>query len=156
MHAIRVLSLLVLLSVCAAVQSQEPALPDPLPPPAMDAPPEESVLLPAPLAPADPAADTTLVDDRDAAPAPVDGDPPLPPKVLGPDEPAPSVTIRTDGDTGDVIEEYRQGGTIYMVRVRPQRGPEYTLLDTNGDGRLDRADSEGPVRPVYWTIYEWE
>ena len=83
-------------------------------------------------------------------------DAPLPEKVQAPGAPPPEVTIRTDAQTGDVIEEYRQNGTVYMVRVRPERGPEYLLLDTNGDGRLDASDGEGPVRPVYWTLYEWE
>jgi hypothetical protein len=150
------LSLAVLAAAAGAVRAQDEPLPEPLPPPAMDDPPEEAALLPEPLAPPDPPADTTLVDDLGAATGPVDADAPLPPKVLAPDEPAPAVTIRTDADTGDVIEEYRQNGVVYMVRVRPERGPEYLLLDTNGDGRLDQADGEGAVRPVYWTLYEWE
>lgn len=82
---------------------------------------------------------------------------PLPPKVeLAPQpEDAPVVSIRRDESTGDVVEEYRQNGRIYMVKVTPQRGPSYSLIDTNGDGKLDKSDGEG-VRPVYWTIYEWD
>jgi hypothetical protein len=108
---------------------------------------------------------TTLVDDRDAdatddaaAPAPVvREEAPLPEKILEPPPPeaAPTVSIRTDGRNGDVVEEYRQNGKVYMVKVRPQRGVPYTLLDTNGDGMLDQQDGEGPVRPVYYTLYEW-
>ena len=107
---------------------------------------------------------TTLVDDRDAvaedaaAPAPVvREEAPLPEKILEPPPPeaAPTVSIRTDGRNGDVVEEYKQNGKIYMVKVRPQRGVPYTLLDTNGDGMLDQQDGEGPVRPVYYTLYEW-
>ncbi|MFA5684294.1 MAG: DUF2782 domain-containing protein [Lysobacteraceae bacterium] len=75
---------------------------------------------------------------------------PLPPDEAS----APIVSIRKL-DNGDVVEEYRVGGVLNMVRVRPARGPAYLLLDTNGDGRLDRKDSEGPVAPVYWTLYEW-
>lgn len=103
-----------------------------------------------------PATQTTLIDDRDAQPLGAEGAP-LPDKVLEtpPPEAAPAVSIRTDG-SGDVVEEYRQNGQIYMVKVRPKRGPPYTLLDTNGDGRLDSHDGEGPVRPVYWTLYEWD
>lgn len=114
---------------------------------------------------------TTLIDDRDPedagseatasddAPASGPDDAslaPLPEKILVPPPPeaAPAVSIRTDG-SGDVVEEYRQNGRIYMVKVRPERGVPYTLLDTNGDGRLDAKDGEGPVRPVYWTLYEW-
>jgi hypothetical protein len=98
--------------------------------------------------PADPPTDTTLVDDREDAP--------LPEKILTnpPPEAAPTVSIRTDG-SGDVVEEYRLNGQIYMVKVRPPRGIPYTLMDTNGDGRLDSHDGDGPVRPVYWTLYEW-
>ena len=98
-----------------------------------------------------PEPNTTLVDDRE------NRDAPIPEKIQEPPSPdaAPTVSIRTDSGSGDVVEEYRQNGRIYMVKVKPLKGPAYTLLDTNGDGRLDESDGEGPVRPVYWTIYEW-
>ncbi len=88
------------------------------------------------------------------SPAP---DPALPEKVELPPPPeaAPTVTIRTI-ENGDVVEEYRQDGRLTMIRVRPQRGPAYIVHDANGDGRLDRKDAEGPVAPVYWTLYEWD
>ena len=91
---------------------------------------------------------TTLVDDRDEAP--------LPEKILAPPsaEAEPAVSIRTDS-SGDVVEEYRQNGKVYMVKVRPEKGVPYTIMDTNGDGRLDDSDGDGPVRPVYYTLYEW-
>lgn len=81
---------------------------------------------------------------------------PLPEKILAPPSPesAPTVTIR-NVDNGDRVEEYREHGRITMVKVTPQRGAPYTLLDVNGDGKLDRRDSEGPVAPIYWTLYEW-
>ena len=87
-------------------------------------------------------------------------DVPIPEKIPSPpsEELEPSVTIRT-GENGDVVEEYRQGGAVYMVRVHPKGGgPGYTLMDSNGDGKLDRKDAEdaGGVSPVYWTIYEWD
>jgi hypothetical protein len=95
----------------------------------------------------------TLVDDREVPRPPDDA---LPEKVLEPPstEAAPAVSIRTDG-SGDVVEEYRQNGQIYMVKVRPKIGPAYSLIDSNGDGKLDAQDGDGPVRPVYWTLYEW-
>lgn len=101
-----------------------------------------------PLPASAPAPSMVLVDDRD--------DVPIPEKIVEPPPPeaAPTVSIRTDG-SGDVVEEYRLNGRVYMVKVRPPRGLPYTLLDTNGDGRLDAKDGEGPVRPVYWTLYEW-
>jgi hypothetical protein len=81
---------------------------------------------------------------------------PLPPKVQAPpsEEAAPTVNIRRDAESGDVVEEYRQDGRLYMVKVTPRSGPSYELHDTDGDGKLNRGDFEG-VRPVYWTLYEW-
>jgi hypothetical protein len=54
-----------------------------------------------------------------------------------------------------VIAEYRIGGQMTMVRVVPARGPTYSLIDQNGDGRLDSSRGEGPVSPVYFKLYEW-
>ena len=84
------------------------------------------------------------------------GDAPLPEKIRLADDPAtaPAVTIRKH-DNGDTIEEYRENGKITMVKITPPNGIPYTLLDTNGDGLLDRRDSEGPVGPVYYTLYRW-
>lgn len=84
------------------------------------------------------------------------GDVPIPPKVQPPPEQSvPTVSIRTQ-ENGDRVEEYRQNGRLYMVKVTPRNAPPYYLLDTNGDGRLDAKDGEGRVAPVYWTIYEWD
>ena len=64
------------------------------------------------------------------------------------------VAVRTEAN-GDVIEEYRVGGQLRMVKVTPSRGPAYYLMDENGDGRLDKSKGEGPVSPVYWKLYGW-
>ena len=64
------------------------------------------------------------------------------------------VAVRTEKN-GDVIEEYRVGGQLRMVKVTPSRGPAYFLMDENGDGRLDKSKGEGPVSPVYWKLYGW-
>lgn len=77
----------------------------------------------------------------------------LPEKVPPPDEPPPTVRIRRVRD--EVVIEYRRGGRLWMVRVEPKNGVPYHLIDTNGDGRLDRADSDLPIRPVYYTLYAW-
>ncbi len=84
-------------------------------------------------------------------------DPALPESLVLPPPPdsAPTVSIR-ELDNGDVVEEYRQDGRLTSIRVRPLRGPAYSVHDANGDGRLDRKDAEGPVAPVYWTLYEWD
>lgn len=88
------------------------------------------------------------------AEAPRPQDPPLPEKAPPPEEPPPTVSIRNV--KGAVIEEYRQGNRLYMIRVVPERGIPYTYLDTDGNGRLEYDGEDGPVRPVYYTLYEWD
>ncbi len=90
------------------------------------------------------------------APATRGADVPIPEKIESPaaqDDP-PTVSIRTE-ENGDIVEEYRQGGRLYMVKITPERGPAYYLMDSDGDGRLNRDDNGPRVRPVYWKIYEW-
>lgn len=63
------------------------------------------------------------------------------------------VTRRQEG--ADTIEEYREKGRVRMIRIISQNGPDRIYIDRNSDGRLDRDPSDGPVSPVYFTIYEW-
>jgi hypothetical protein len=113
-----------------------------------------------PLSAAKPASrDGAEAEARPEAPtkvadAPRPQDPPLPEKAPPPDEPPPTVSIRNV--KGAVIEEYRQGNRLYMIRVVPERGIAYTYLDTDGNGRLEYEGEDGPVRPVFYTLYEWD
>lgn len=87
-----------------------------------------------------------------AAPPPI---PPIPPKVPG-EEIEPTVTI-TERE-GERIEEYKQNGRTYMIKITPVKGPPYYYLDEDGDGELELRESDrktGPVRPVYWKVKEW-
>lgn len=59
-------------------------------------------------------------------------------------------------DNGDRVEEMRMNGRITMVKVTPKRGKSYYLVDANGDGKIDRHDSNSNVAPVYFKLYEWE
>lgn len=112
----------------AALLLGAPALaadPPPLPPPDIDAP----GVAPAPATPG-------LRDD-----------------IVPHDEPAPEVRIRSQD--GDVIQEYSRGGRVYMITVIPESGVKQTYRDIDGDGRLDLEPGQPPVKPVYYTIYEW-
>ncbi len=94
-------------------------------------------------------------------PEPVDPPPPppirepLPPKVQDEDEQIePQVRIRRE--EGRTVEEYVSNGRVYMVKITPEVGPPYYLMDTTGDGILNlRHDRFEPVKPVYWKIFEW-
>ena len=85
-------------------------------------------------------------------------DVPIPPKVqaeVPAEDEVPEVAIRVERN-GDRVEEYRQNGVLYMVKVTPERGPPYYLMDTDGNGRLNRDGVAETVSPVYWTLYEWD
>ena len=60
--------------------------------------------------------------------------------------------IRTESN-GDVVEEYRVGGLLRMVKITPARGVPYYLIDRNGDGRFEPP--QGVLPPVYFKLYSW-
>ncbi|HEB77691.1 MAG TPA: DUF2782 domain-containing protein [Methylothermaceae bacterium] len=80
---------------------------------------------------------------------------PLPEPELEQETLQPEVIIRKRGE--NVIEEYRVGGRIYMIKVIPPVGPPYYLIDTDGDSIMDmkRSDLEEGVRIHQWRILEW-
>lgn len=101
---------------------------------------------------------TLALAAQDADAAPARADVPVPEKIQAPpsdEDPAPTVDIRVENN-GDRVEEYRINGRLYMVKVTPERGPAYYLMDTDGNGRLNRGEGGPAVSPVYWTLYEWD
>jgi hypothetical protein len=60
---------------------------------------------------------------------------------------------RQQGD--DTVDEYRQNGHVWMIRIQPHNGPVETFMDTTGNGKLTRDPQQGPVAPVYFSLYEW-
>jgi len=57
-------------------------------------------------------------------------------------------------ENGDVVEEYRVGTQLRMVKITPVRGPAYYLYDRDGDGRMDRNDAER-LPQTYWKLFSW-
>lgn len=68
-------------------------------------------------------------------------------------EAASEVTVRQEGT--ERIEEYREDGRVWMIRIVPAKGDVREFIDRTGDGRLDRTPRDGPVSPVYYRLYEW-
>lgn len=66
---------------------------------------------------------------------------------------ASQVTVRQEGK--DTVEEYRENGKVWMIRIVPPNGPNRIYMDNTGSGRLNRDPSLGPIDPVYFTLYEW-
>ncbi|MDR0577094.1 MAG: DUF2782 domain-containing protein [Candidatus Accumulibacter sp.] len=77
------------------------------------------------------------------------GEPPAPPDERPPalapldDSVEPQITIRQRD--GEIVEEYRMNGRLYKIRVIPQRGEPYILVDHRGDGSF--VPQEGPGTP---------
>ena len=67
----------------------------------------------------------------------------------------PQVTITEKKDM--VLEEYRVGGKLYMIKVTPKIGPPYYMIDDNGDGQFSRQDGPAAsnMRPPRWVIHRF-
>lgn len=65
----------------------------------------------------------------------------------------PDVTIRQDGDK--TIQEYRQNGFLYAIKVTPKNGKPYFLVRADGsDGNFIRSDNPDMLIPA-WEIFKW-
>lgn len=100
----------------------------------------------------------SIVFAADTAQAP-DWKPLPPPPVLEPlpqdGDLEPEVKITKQTDT--IIEEYRVGGKLYMIKVTPKVGFPYFMIDDNGDGNFSRQDSPefSRMRPPRWVIHRF-
>jgi len=80
-------------------------------------------------------------------------EPPPPPEIAGPDEPAVNIPVQKE----DKVEEIRRGGRVVMIKVTPPHGKPYYLVDTEGSGTWMRRDSlDDGVRVPMWPIYTFE
>ena len=65
----------------------------------------------------------------------------------------PDVTIRTEGDK--TIQEYRQNGFLYAIKVPPKIGKPYFLVRADGsEGNFIRSDYPDMLIPA-WEIFKW-
>ena len=77
------------------------------------------------------------------------------PRALVEQPPQPDVTTREEG--GQLIQEYRIKGRLYMQRVTPKHGRPYVLVDNKGDGTFSRLDQtlDPSVRVPQWVLLEF-
>jgi hypothetical protein len=89
-------------------------------------------------------------------PAAVPEPPELPLPVQSGEEMEPDITIIRKGT--ETIQEYRRNGRLYMVKIIPQVGPPYYMLDTNGDGEMDvkKNDIDKTSKINMWKLFEWD
>ncbi len=66
----------------------------------------------------------------------------------------PEVTIIRREDR--TIEEYRVNGQLRYAKITPSHGPAYYMIDTDGDGVLDRRDNNIDNPPInQWILLRW-
>jgi hypothetical protein len=53
---------------------------------------------------------------------------------------APEPEVRIIQDSQGKTEEYRLNGKLYMVKVTPNVGPAYYLMDEDGTGKMARIN----------------
>ncbi|POA22862.1 DUF2782 domain-containing protein [Pseudomonas sp. FW300-N1A1] len=68
--------------------------------------------------------------------------------------PEPEVTIRTEGDK--TIQEYRQNGFLYAIKITPKGGKPYFLVRSDGtEANFIRSDQPDMLIPA-WEIFSWK
>jgi len=96
------------------------------------------------------------VDERppDLEAVPEAPEPPLP--VQSGEEMEPDITIIRKGKS--TIQEYRRAGKLYMVKIIPDIGPPYYMVDSDGDGKMDvrGSDMDRGSNINMWKILEWK
>ena len=74
--------------------------------------------------------------------------------ATAPQVPDNAVAATHTESNGDVVTEYRVGGKLRMLEVKPLRGPTYYLYDRNGDGVVDSRDGDNPPQ-TYFKLFSW-
>lgn len=85
--------------------------------------------------------------------------PAAPPAGPGPDinDPLQQPQIIVRPTPSGEVEEYRMGGQLYMVKITPEKGISYYLVDSDGDGSLETRRNElgSDFAVPQWTIKRW-
>ena len=102
---------------------------------------------------------SSLLAQRPANLQPVP-EPPAPPAQLQDGEAIPlgepQITIIRRGDA--IIREYRLNGHLYAVKITPERGPAYYLIDSDGDGYMEgqfRDNNDARIMVPQWVLFRW-
>jgi len=68
---------------------------------------------------------------------------------------APAITLREDHNR--VTEEYRINGQLYMVKITPNAGAPYYLVDEDGSGDMSmhRGGDDLDIAVPKWVLLSW-
>lgn len=92
---------------------------------------------------------------EDTPPPTPENVPDVPAQVESGENMEPEITILRSGKK--IIQEYRRGGRLYMIKIVPDIGPAYYFLDNNGDGLFDsrNSDLDRGSHVNMWKLFEW-
>lgn len=96
------------------------------------------------------ASSTLTLADKHSGDAPQP--PPLPPEGAEDTYLEPEITIVVTKQA--VQYEYRINGQLYMIKVVPEKGKPYYLIDPNGTGEWHRSFTSNVV-PPQWVIKQF-
>ena len=102
-----------------------------------------------------PAYAQSVARERPPGTMPLDEAPP--PSAMVESDPAleTQVTTRTN-DQGEVVQEYRANGKVFMERITPRAGRPYVVIHDRGDGTMMRQDNTLDIlRGPQWTLWEF-
>lgn len=78
----------------------------------------------------------------------------LPPNISDDTTNPPEVTITQE--TGQMVEEYRANGRLYMIKITPKHGAPYYLIDERGDGKFVRHETlDSGLRVPRWILFRF-
>ncbi len=87
-------------------------------------------------------------------------EPPPPPGQLQSGEAIPlgepEITIIQREDS--IVREYRLNGHLYAVKITPNRGAPYYLIDADGDGYMEGQffdSNDARIKPPMWVLFRW-
>jgi len=99
---------------------------------------------------------TLCLADQSTEPTAIPEPPELPMPVQNGEVLQPDITIiHKEKKT---IQEFRNNGQLYMIRIKPDIGPAYYLIDTDGDGNMDvrQSDLDRGLKINQWKLLEWK
>lgn len=68
----------------------------------------------------------------------------------------PQITIiRRDNE---IIREYRLNGHLYAIKITPNEGAPYYMIDADGDGQLESSftqNNEHQLLVPMWVLHRW-
>lgn len=94
----------------------------------------------------------------DAAPAPPEITEPGDESGQGGDQAPPPVRVDSRQQFGQTITEYKRGGRVFLMTVKPRNGPTQYWDDLDGDGQFQRSNSntiDETMNLPKWRLGNW-